>query len=74
MKNLKEGDREDEGGKREWADKIELVDGRLDDEEIISSTKVREAAKAKDGRALKRLVPNGVAKWILDEKLYLEEA
>ena len=70
LNNLREGDREDEGGKREWADKIELVDGRSDGEEIISSTKVREAAKAKDVMALKRLVPDGVAKWILDEKLY----
>ncbi len=69
---MRDGDREDEGGKREWADRIELVDGRKEGEEIISSTKVREAAKAKDEKALRRLVTDGVAKWILDERLYLE--
>ncbi|KAL6714882.1 hypothetical protein ACLMJK_007142 [Lecanora helva] len=72
LNTLSEGEREYEGGKREWADRIELVDGRKEGEEIISSTKVREATKAKDQRALDKLVTNGVAKWIMDEKLYLE--
>lgn len=69
---MRDGDREDEGGKREWADRITLVDGRKVGEEIISSTKVREAVKAKNESALKKLVTDGVAKWILDEKLYLD--
>ena len=46
------------------------MDGRQEGEEIISSTKVREAAKARDEKVLKSLVTDGVAKWILDEKLY----
>ena len=73
LNHLREGDREDEGGKREWADKIELVDGRKQGEEIISSTKVRETVKAKDQKELKKLLTDGVARWIWDEKLYLYE-
>ena len=72
MNNLRDGKRKSEGGKSEWADKVELVDGRGEGEEIISSTKVREAAKARDEAALKKLVTDRVAKWILDERLYLE--
>ena len=72
LNNLREGKREYEGGKREWADRIALIDGREEGEENISSTKVREAAKAGDEPALKKLVTDGVAKWIVDEKLYLE--
>jgi len=71
MSRLRDGDREDEGGKREWADRIQLVEGGDEDEEGVSSTKVREAAIARDEEALKRLVSDGVAQWILDEKLYL---
>ena len=48
------------------------MDGRVEGEEIISSTKVREAAKAGDESALKKLVTDGVAAWIVDEKLYQE--
>lgn len=72
MNRIKNGDREDEGGKREWAERIKLVEGRKEGEEVVSSTKVREAAKSRDEKALKRLVPDGVAQWIMDEKLYLE--
>ena len=74
LSHLREGDREDEGGKASWANRIDLVDGRKEGEEIISSTKVREATKSQDESALRRLVSNGVARWILDEKLYLENA
>lgn len=71
MKKLGRGEREAEGGKREWSEKIEMVEGRKEGEEIVSSTKVREAAKVGDEEALKQLVTDGVAKWIRDEKLYL---
>ena len=72
MNKIGDGDREDEGGKREWAERIELVEGRKEGEEVVSSTKVREAAKARDEQALKILVSDGVAQWIMAEKLYLE--
>lgn len=73
LRKLAEGESEADGGRREWAQRIELVEGRKEGEEIISSTKVREAAKGKDRQALSKLVTDAVASWILKENLYLEE-
>ena len=73
VRKIADGQREAEGGKKEWAERIELVEGRKEGEENISSTKVREAAKGRDEQALKKLVTDGVANWILQERLYLEE-
>lgn len=58
------------GGNREWARRIEIVDGRREGEEVISSTLAREAAKAQDWGRLQRLVPPEVKKWVEREKLY----
>ena len=69
---LQRGELEDKGGRREWAERIELVEGRKDGEEIISSTKVREASRKRDEVALMRLVTEGVGRWILDEDLYVD--
>lgn len=73
LRKIERGEKEAEGGKGEWAQRIELVEGTREGEEVVSSTKVREAAKERDEDALKRLVTDGVAKWILEGKLYLEE-
>jgi len=50
-----------------------MVEGRKDGEEIISSTRVREAAKTGDRDALEKLVTKGVGDWILGEGLYLDD-
>lgn len=60
------------GGSREWAKRIELVDGRKEGEPAVSSTLAREAAKAQDWDRLVRLVPPEVKKWIEREKLYAD--
>lgn len=70
MTRLQRGKMEDKGGKREWAERIDLVEGRKEGEEIVSSTKVRGASKTRDEVALFRLVTEGVGRWILDENLY----
>ena len=70
MMKLQRGNLEDKGGRREWAERIELVEGRKEGEEIISSTKVREASKARNEVALMRLVTEGVGRWILEANLY----
>lgn len=72
MTKLQRGQMEDKGGKREWAERIQLVEGRKEGEEIVSSTKVREASTKRDEVVLMRLVTEGVGKWILDEKLYVD--
>ncbi|KAL2041171.1 hypothetical protein N7G274_006115 [Stereocaulon virgatum] len=73
LRRIAEGETEADGGRREWAQRIELVEGRTEGEEIISSTKVRKAAKGKDEQALSKLVTDAVASWILEKNLYLEE-
>ena len=70
LRRLGDGSKEGEGGKREWIDRIELVDGRRADEDTISSTKVREAAQSGDRDTLHSLVPKSVAEYILQERLY----
>ena len=73
LQALANGDRENEGAKRQWATRIDLVDNRSEIEEVISSTKVRNAVKDRDGYALSRLVTDGVKDWMLDQKLYVDE-
>lgn len=60
------------GGSKEWARRIEIVDGRKEGENVVSSTLAREAAKAQDWDRLGRLVPPEVKKWIEREKLYAD--
>ena len=74
LAGLGEGRRDKEGGKREWVTggRIEMVEGREEGEEVVSSTKVRKAIKEGDRELLGKLVTDGVAKWILEEGLYLE--
>ncbi|CAD6571593.1 MAG: hypothetical protein ASARMPREDX12_004587 [Alectoria sarmentosa] len=69
---LQNGQMEDQGGKRQWAERIELVEGRKEGEEIVSSTKVREVSKKRDEVELTKLVTEGVGRWIFDEKLYVD--
>lgn len=75
LAELGEGKREKEGGKREWVTegRIEMVEGRREGEEVVSSTRVREAVGNGDEALLKKLVTDGVADWILEEGLYRED-
>lgn len=62
------------GGKKEWADRIEVVNSRKEGETVVSSTLAREAAKARDAERLGGLVPPEVKRWVEGGKLYLEDA
>lgn len=57
---------EEVGGRREWARRVELVEGMSGEMEggAVSSTLAREAVKAGDWGRLKELVPGGVASLI----------
>jgi len=79
LKALGDGAREEEGGRKEW-----VSDGRIEfnaaeggsrrgDEEVVSSTKVREAVKSGDEEMLSKLVTSGVRNWIRAEGLYVED-
>ncbi|KAL8953216.1 MAG: hypothetical protein Q9222_000915 [Ikaeria aurantiellina] len=65
---LAEGRREEEGGRKEWAQKIEMVEG---EGETVSSTRVRECAGRGNWEEVERLVGRGVREWIQREGLYM---
>jgi nicotinamide-nucleotide adenylyltransferase len=72
LRDIEKGKREEEGAKRVWVSegKIRMVEGRKEGEEVISSTRVREATKKGDREALEKLVTKGVGEWVLEERLY----
>lgn len=77
LRALAAGDREGEGGRREWAQRVQLVGSSGEDDEteeqMISSTKVREAMKRGDEEVMKRLVPEEVGRFILDQGIYRQD-
>lgn len=64
----KKGFLEEKGGKKEWAERMEIVEPR--EGEIVSSSRVREEAK-RSGE-LGGLVTESIFNYIEDEKLYLK--
>lgn len=66
---LAEGAREGEGGKREWAEKIELVAGK-EEAGGVSSTRVREVAEHGEWHQLEGLVSRRMGEWIEEHELY----
>lgn len=67
--DLARGGREDEGGKREWAERIQFVEGRRTGEPVVSSTKAREASQG-NVQDLDWLVPRQVREYILSQSPY----
>lgn len=63
------GELEEVGGGREWARRVELVEGTSGGAEggVVSSTLAREAVKAKDWDRLRELVPSCVASLIEED-------
>ncbi|KAN0108157.1 Nucleotidylyl transferase [Hyaloscypha variabilis] len=75
LKDIEDGKRDGDAAKREWVSegRIRMVEGRKEGEAIISSTRVREAAKKGDSEALEKLVTKGVGDWVLEESLYSDD-
>ncbi|EAW10197.1 nicotinate-nicotinamide nucleotide adenylyltransferase [Aspergillus clavatus NRRL 1] len=69
--HLAQGGRENEGGKREWAQRIQLVEGKKPGDPAVSSTKAREAIHA-NPQDLEWLVPDKVREYILSQRPYAE--
>jgi nicotinamide-nucleotide adenylyltransferase len=68
---LRNGERESEGGKKEWADRIQLVSNE-EAKGKISSTKAREAAQKGDIMALKEQCTGSIVDYVLAEDLFRE--
>ena len=67
VRGLGQGALEQMGGRAEWAERVELVDGG---EGGVSSSKARETVRAGRTEELDRLVGREVREWIEREKLY----
>ncbi|RYP26699.1 hypothetical protein DL767_007929 [Monosporascus sp. MG133] len=61
------------GGRAEWAQRVEMVDGRGDGDPVISSTKVRDAVAGQDWDTLRTLVSDRITEWIRKEGLYSQD-
>ncbi|KGO68517.1 Cytidylyltransferase [Penicillium italicum] len=66
---LARGDRDSEGACREWAERIQLVEGRLPTDQPVSSTRAREALQSAP-QDLDWLVPEQVRQFVLSERPY----
>lgn len=71
VKKLEDGEMEGEGGKREWAQCVELVEPNA--EVGVSSTKIRKAAKAGDWEVVGKLCTPGVREWVKEGGLYEDD-
>lgn len=69
LTDLAQGGRENEGGKREWVERIQFVEGRKPGEPSVSSTKAREAVHSNPGD-LEWLVTQNVRGYILSQNPY----
>lgn len=67
--DLAQGGRENEGGKREWAERIQFVEGKRPDEPLVSSTKARDAIHSSP-EDLGFLVSQNVRDYILSQNPY----
>ncbi|KAL2223358.1 putative cytidylyltransferase [Thermoascus aurantiacus ATCC 26904] len=72
LRDIAQGSLESLGGKREWAQRIQLVEGAQKGEEVVSSTKAREAAKSGQGN-LDLLVPSNVRDYVISQELYKDD-
>ncbi|KIV79321.1 hypothetical protein PV11_06887 [Exophiala sideris] len=72
LKGIADGQKEAEGAKREWAERVELVVDDSGETEGVSSTKIRNAAKAGEWDEVNALVGKGVGEWIRGQGLYRE--
>jgi len=72
LDDLRAGRLDEMGGKGGWIEKISMVEGRKEGEDVVSSTKVRDAVKSADWDRLGSLTGAGIAEWVRRQKLYEE--
>jgi nicotinamide-nucleotide adenylyltransferase len=72
VQNLADGGLEAEGGKKEWAERVELVGATP--KAGVSSTVIRKAAKAGEWDVVGELCTESVAGWVREEGLYEDDA
>ncbi len=73
VETARRGEKEADGFRREWAERIVLVESEDEVLEGVSSTKVREGAQKGDRELIDDLVGREVMDWIKERRLYLDE-
>ncbi|PGH27505.1 hypothetical protein AJ80_00746 [Polytolypa hystricis UAMH7299] len=71
LRDLSQGALEKVGGRREWAQRIEFIEGKKEGEKPISSTKARNAVQ-NDVQELDYLVTPSIRDWMVSQNLYKE--
>lgn len=72
LMSLAQGNKESQGGKREWAQRIEFVEAKDPEDRSVSSTKAREAIRSNTGN-LEWLVPRRVQEYISIQHPYRDQ-
>ena len=72
LARVRRGEREEEGLRREWGERVELVDGPRE-AEGVSSTRAREGIKVGRWDEVEDLLGREVAGWVREGGLYLED-
>ncbi|ETI21876.1 hypothetical protein G647_05945 [Cladophialophora carrionii CBS 160.54] len=72
LEGIQQGALENEGMKREWSDRVDLVVDEDGEAQGVSSTKVRDAVKEGNWAQVRELVGPSVGDWIKETRLYLE--
>lgn len=70
---VRRGDFEEEGLKREWAERVEMIEDVEGEVSDVSSTRVREGVKSADWNTVEDLVGREVMEWIRERRLYVDE-
>jgi nicotinamide-nucleotide adenylyltransferase len=72
VQDIVDGKRLHEGARPEWVRQISLSEGRRENDDIVSSTLARKAAK-NDVNQLDKYVMPTTREWIVSERLYLDD-
>lgn len=71
LARIADGSREHEGAKKEWVNRVTMVEGKREGEEVVSSTKARKAVR-QDRSTLETFVSAPIREWMEAEDLYKE--
>ncbi len=73
IERVRRGDFEEDGLRREWAERVEMMEDAKGEVSDVSSTRVREGVRTGDWKTVEDLVGTEVMEWIRERGLYVEE-
>ena len=73
IEKVRRGDFEGEALRREWAERVEMIEDAEGEVSDVSSTRVREGVKSGNWKTVEDLVGKEVMEWIRERRLYVDE-